>query len=76
MYRFLGIMLKISLQPVDGGGYFAYFSRDNKVICGKEIADTKGFAIAYMDLVRFKQIRTAFHPESLAYRMGGDSATS
>jgi len=26
MYRFLGILLRISLNPVDGGGYTSYFS--------------------------------------------------
>jgi hypothetical protein len=26
MYHFLGILLKISLSPIDGGGYMAYFA--------------------------------------------------
>jgi hypothetical protein len=67
MYRFLGIMLKISIAPVDGEGYAAYFRRDNKVVCGVEIQNTKGFAIDYMSLARFKQIRAALHPENSAY---------
>lgn len=29
MYRFLGILLKMSLQPLDGGGYAAYFTKTN-----------------------------------------------
>jgi hypothetical protein len=32
MYHFLGILLRISLSPVDGGGYKTYFSTRNKVI--------------------------------------------
>jgi hypothetical protein len=41
MYRFLGIMLKISVSPIlDGEGYAAYFRQDNKVVCGVEIQDT------------------------------------
>jgi hypothetical protein len=32
MYRFLGIMLKISLAPIDGGGYKAYFRKEDMLI--------------------------------------------
>jgi hypothetical protein len=72
MYRFLGIMLKISIAPIDGEGYAAYFRQDNKTACGIEIQNTKGFAVNYMTLSRFKQIRAALHPENSAYSAGGD----
>jgi hypothetical protein len=32
-YHFLGITLRISLSPVDWGGYEAYFSETNKSVC-------------------------------------------
>ncbi|CAB9525639.1 unknown protein [Seminavis robusta] len=69
MHIFLGIMLKISLMPIDMGGYPAYF-RDNDVAINynkkeqpRQIKNTKGWAYQYMSLIRFKQIRSAFHPE-------------
>jgi Transposase IS4 len=77
MYRFLGILLKISLAPIDGGGYPAYFrDSDQKIAFGSNrgmqtIPDSKGFAQKYMSLARFKQIRQAFHPESKAMASGG-----
>lgn len=63
MYHFLGITLKISLSPIDGGGYEAYFRSANRVIHGLEIANSAGFAQEIMTLWRYKQIRSAFHPE-------------
>jgi hypothetical protein len=78
MYKFLGIILRISLSPVDGGGYEAYFSKSNKRIApggeGRtlEIAGTTGWAHEYMTLSRFKQIRGAFHPEDKYVGAGGD----
>ncbi|CAB9512517.1 unknown protein [Seminavis robusta] len=68
-YVFLGILLKISLSPVDGGGYPAYFQKECKSInyCNhneaKPIKNSQGWAQDYMSLTRFKQIRAAFHPE-------------
>lgn len=74
MVRFLGILLKISLQPVDGGGYPAYFATCDRTveIAGGEklkIIGSKGFINCLspafrMSVNRFKQIRGAFHPES------------
>ena len=64
MYCFLGITLRISLSPLDGGGYHAYFRKKNVQVCGEEVKGTKGFARKYMHLWRYKQIRSAFHPES------------
>jgi hypothetical protein len=78
MYRFLGTLLRISMSPVDGGGYKAYFSKTNKILVpgngGKplEIAGTHGWAHTYMALYRFKQIRGAFHPEEKLAGAGGD----
>jgi hypothetical protein len=37
MYHFLGITLRISLSPVDWGGYEAYFSANNKMVLDVEI---------------------------------------
>jgi Transposase IS4 len=72
MYHFLGITLRISLSPIDGGGYGAYFSAHNRRICGVELKGTDGFARHYMSLNRFKQIRAAFHPEDRCSGEGGD----
>jgi Transposase IS4 len=71
----LGVLLAISIHPIDGGGYPAYFSDSNKVISltkdnkvAKEMPQTRGFMSFIphklrMSLNRFKQIRGAFHPE-------------
>ena len=73
MYRFLGVMLQISLSPRDSGGYPAYFRKTNKTILDTEIQDTVGFAGKYMELWRFKQIRSAFHPEDKALASMGEA---
>ncbi|CAB9531382.1 unknown protein [Seminavis robusta] len=78
MSVFLGILLKISLSPTDGGGYAAYFEKEDITInyCNhrepKAINDSAGWAYQYMTLLRFKQIRSAFHPEDK--EMGGGSS--
>ncbi|CAB9500921.1 expressed unknown protein [Seminavis robusta] len=65
----LGILLKISLAPMDGGGYPAYFQKEPMQIsfCNSEealtIEGSEGWAYRHMTLQRFKQIRSAFHPE-------------
>jgi Transposase IS4 len=76
MYRFLGILLAISLHPIDYSGYPAYFRDSDLVIqlstnSSKRltIPQSKGFAALVdpsvrMSVNRFKQIRGAFHPES------------
>lgn len=62
MYHFLDILLKISLSPVDGGGYKAYFSPRNKFISvggnmpPLEIQNSCGFLGDIMRLERFQQI--------------------
>ena len=78
MYRFLGIMLKISLSPVDAGGYVAYFNKEDNSIRynsakpAMKIANSRGFASDYMTLGRFRQIRMAYHPEDKLKGDGGD----
>jgi len=63
MHAFLGITLRISLSPMDSGGYSAYFRKENKHVCGELIYGTKGFAHKYMKFWRCKQIRAALHPD-------------
>jgi len=63
MYVFLGITLRISLSPMDSGGYAAYFRKTNKEVFGETLLGTKGFARKYMKLWRYKQIRAALHPD-------------
>jgi Transposase IS4 len=72
MYHFLGITLRISLSPVDWGGYEAYFSSSNRRVMGLEITGSDGFARHFMTLNRYKQIRSAFHPEDRSAGLGGD----
>jgi Transposase IS4 len=74
MYRFLGILQKISLAPIDGGGYQAYFQPHDKVIEGMTIPNTKGFVHGIMSLWRFRQIRGAFHPIHRVVGKSGDKA--
>jgi hypothetical protein len=67
MYRFLGIILRISMK-------------DNKVLHtgvgpgheSHEIPGTKGWAWRYMSLRRFQQICAAFHPKNVSAGLGGD----
>jgi len=80
MFRFFGILLKISLSPVDGGGYPAHFRPKNKELntgfgAKKKtliILNSIGFAQKIMPLSRFKQIRAAFHPEHKRVSNSGD----
>ena len=80
MYRFWGILLKISIMERDSGGHPAYFDSNNRRIYlgkyksgpWKEVTDSAGWAQNHMSLARFKQIRGAFHPEEKFVGMGGD----
>ena len=78
MYHFLGILLQISITPMDSGGYKAYFSNNNQRISYRrgdepvEISNSAGFAHNYMSIRRFMQIRGAFHPDDKALAAGGD----
>jgi hypothetical protein len=75
MHRFLGLLLRISLEPRDSGGYPAYFREEQwsiPILTDKKtsyvISNSRGF-VSLIDqkyrmlLNRFKQIRGAFHPE-------------
>jgi hypothetical protein len=68
MVRFFGIMLRISLEPRKMGGYSLYFTDSPTVHIGDGYSiELRGFdpwAKEIMSLVRFKQIRSAFHPEA------------
>ena len=78
MTRFLGIVLMMSLRPVDGGGYASYFQTSNRMyslgtaLPSVEILDSEGWASRYMRLARFRQIRGAFHFENKGAARGGD----
>ena len=67
----------MSLNPVDGGGYTAYFQTNNVTynlgpdVPPVEIEDSRGFAVKHMTLNRFRQIRGAFHPENKVAAAGG-----
>lgn len=74
MYRFLGILLKISLSPIDGGGYEAYFDETDKSICGLVIRRSAGFASKHMKMWRSKQIWGSFHPVDQIAGEAGDKA--
>jgi hypothetical protein len=79
MYRFLGIILRMSLTPMDCGGYRYYFTDQDISVdpggAGNEplvIEGTTHVVSRYMTLRRFRQIRGAFHPEDKAASEGGD----
>ena len=63
-----------------GGGYTAYQTYNvGPDVPPIEIEDNRGFAVKYMTLNRFRQIRGAFHPENkdvVAAGGGGGSATN
>jgi hypothetical protein len=75
MHRFLGIVLKILLEPIKFGGYTAYFCSQNIKInltvdssTTFEVPSSQGFVSLLdeevrMSLNRFKQICGAFYPE-------------
>jgi MATE family multidrug resistance protein len=77
MYRFLGLMLKISISPLNLGGYEAYFSNKFRTVTydgiyKMDIDVNVGWAAKYMSLKRFRQVRRAFHPEHRAAAAAGD----
>jgi len=80
MHHFLGIVLKISLSSVDGGGCAACFAEEDKVVCADSgrrsiavsISNSQGWAQKTMKLNRFKQVRGAFHPEDKTAGIGKD----
>ena len=77
MMNFFGIMLRMSLNPIDYGGYQAYFNKsDIEVQIDSETTikafSTGRWASDIMDLRRYKIIRMAFHPEDRLARECGD----
>ena len=75
--RFFGIILRISLNPIDNGGYAAYFdANDIEIGIDENVTmkapNTSGWASEIMSLKRFKIIRKAFHPEARSGREAGD----
>jgi Transposase IS4 len=82
MYHFLGILLRISLEPKDQGGYAAYFRPNDHNISmdskrSFDIPKSSGFICGIdekyrMSFNRFKQIRGAFHPEDKVEANGSD----
>ena len=68
MIRFFGIMLRISLEPRKMGGYTTYFTDNSSMSIGHgynvELQGYHAWAKEIMPLIRFKQIRSAFHPEA------------
>lgn len=77
MMRFFGILLRISLSPIDNGGYAAYFDvNDIEIGIDENVTmkapHTSGWASEIMTLKRIKIIRKAFHPEGRSGREAGD----
>ena len=68
MIRFFGIMLRMSIEPRHLGGYEAYFHPSTSIQAGKnysvQLSGYVGWAATVMSLGRFRQIRSAFHPEA------------
>ena len=67
MIRFFGIILRISMEPRNMGGYTSYFEEDPVVILGSgyfcKLREYQSWAKDGVPLVRFNKIRSAFHPE-------------
>ena len=76
MVRFFGIMLRISMEPRKMGGYASYFQDPPVIRLGVSYSvRLTGFdpwAREIMTLLRFKQIRSAFHPEAGRSELTGD----
>jgi hypothetical protein len=80
MFHFLRILLRISMEERDDGGYRAYFWTEDKMLhtehgqnkVSQKISGTKSWAWRFMGMRRFQQIRAAFQPENKAARLGGD----
>ena len=68
MISFFGILLRISLEPRKMGGYSSYFAEEPVIGMGNQYyCKLRGYHPCTRDiisLVRFRQIRSAFHPET------------
>ena len=75
MHILLGVLLRISLSPLDLGGYKAHW-RTELLVVGASFSEmitiegTQGWAQKYMSLRRFKAIRRAFPEEKTAGAAG------
>ena len=73
---FFGILLRISMEPRKMGGYVSYFRDPPQVHLGVgynvRLIGFEPWARNIMPLLRFKQIRSAFHPEAGRSELTGD----
>ena len=71
MVHFFGILLRISLEPRKMGGYTSYFQESHSITLASgytcNLQGYQSWAKNVMNLVRFKQIRSAFRLESHRY---------
>ena len=71
MVHFFGILLRISLEPRKMGGYTSYFQESHSITLASgytcNLQGYQSWAKNIMNLVRFKQIRSAFRLESHRY---------
>ena len=74
MIRFHGVILRMSMEDRNLGGYEAYFTSKIQINCSRdfsvEVDDLPSWACKYFTLRRFKQIRAAYHPEVGASTIG------
>ena len=74
MIHFFGTMLRISLEPRKMGGYDLYFIEDHTIVLSNGYTVTltgySPWTKDIMTLVHFKQIRSAFFPESESIKCG------
>ncbi len=68
MIQFHGMVLKMSVDHKELGGYASYFTEPFSVNLSRSycvlLTDYPAWAVKIMTLRRFKQIRAAFHPET------------
>ena len=78
MAVFIGILLQMSLNPLDFGGCAAAFCENDQAMSRSTNAEpvtlcgTAFVTCKHMALNRFRQIRAAFHPEDKKQGVGGD----
>ena len=74
MIRFHGMILKMSIDDRELGGYTAYFTEQMSVNCLRshsvKLTDYMAWGLKIMSLHRFKQIRASFHPELGTSKVG------
>ena len=74
MIRFHGMILKMSIDDRELGGYTAYFTEEMSVNCSRsfsvKLTDYMAWGLKIMSLRRFKQIRASFHSEVGTSKVG------